>query len=173
MILEIIGSSFVVAGTSFLGFWWAANYKKRMEELGQIEHLMHMLYGEIKYKEGNFSESFQSIGTHCRGRIQTFSIELSNALNEGSGHPFFVIWANMIKRYWENSALTEEDKAIFISVGEKMGYLDKEMQLNTIQLFLTQIEQRQEILRKMLPEKCRISRLIGVLSGIFIVILLL
>ena len=69
--------------------------------------------------------------------------------------------------------LTKEDKAIFLSVGEKMGYLDKEMQLNTIQLFLTQLEQREEALYKMLPEKCRISRLIGVLSGIFIVILLL
>ena len=50
MILEIMGACLVIAGTSLLGFWWAANYKKRMEELGQIEHLMHMLYGEIKYK---------------------------------------------------------------------------------------------------------------------------
>lgn len=173
MILEIIGSSFVVAGTSFLGFWWAANYKRRMEELGQMEHLMHMLYGEIKYREGNFSESFLSIGRHCNGRIQIFAIQLSDALNEGSGDPFFIIWTNAVKRCWKNSALTEEDKDIFISVGKKMGYLDKEMQLNTIELFLTQIEQRQEALRKMLPEKCRISRLIGVLSGIFIVILLL
>ena len=173
MILEIMGACLVIAGTSFFGFWWAANYKKRMEELGQIEHLMHMLYGEIIYKEGNFSESFWSIGNHCSGRIQMFSMELSRALNEGSGHPFFFIWADNIEKYWRNSALTKEDKAIFLSVGEKMGYLDKEMQLNTIQLFLTQLEQREETLYKMLPEKCRMSRLIGVLSGIFIVILLL
>ena len=149
MILEIMGACLVIAGTSLLGFWWAANYKKRMEELGQIEHLMHMLYGEIKYKEGNFSESFWSIGNHCSGRIQMFSMELSRALNEGSGRPFFFIWADNIGNYWKNSAL------------------------NTIQLFLTQLEQREEALYKMLPEKCRISRLIGVLSGIFIVILLL
>lgn len=173
MILETIGSFFIILGTSLFGFWWAANYKKRMEQLGEMEQLMHMLYGEIQYQEGNFSESFLSIGRHCNGRIQQFSMDLADRLEAGSGQPFCTIWRSMIEIHWKDSALLEEDRDLFIALGERLGYLDKEMQLNTIQLFLHQIEQKKQILQQAMPEKCRISRLMGVLSGIFITILLL
>ncbi len=173
MVLEIIGAFFIIMGTTLFGFWWAANYKRRMEELEQLEYLMHMLYGEIKYQVGNFSESFFSIGRHCSGRIQQFSVELAEVLEEGNGESFCTIWRKMVEIHWTNSALSEDDRNSLIALGEKLGYLDKEMQLNTIQLFMNQMEQKKQMLQQVMPEKCRISRLIGVLSGIFITILLL
>ncbi|MCI6675561.1 MAG: stage III sporulation protein AB [Clostridiales bacterium] len=171
--LQLIGSMFIIIGTSLLGFWWAANYKKRVEALDQIAYLMRMLYGEIKYQEGNFAESFLSMGRHCSGRSQSFCMDLAQALEEGSGQPFHTIWRNMVDTYWRESALLEEDRTIFITLGENLGYLDKEMQLNTIQLFIHQIDQRKQQLQQTMPEKCRISRLIGVLAGVFITIMLL
>ena len=58
-------------------------------------------------------------------------------------------------------------------LGENLGYLDKEMQLNTIDLYITQIQGELDDAVDSVKEKVRLYNMLGVMAGIFITIVLI
>ena len=68
--------------------------------------------------------------------------------------------------------LTKEDKEEFARFGESLGYLDVEMQKNAMKLYLKELEQKIEYLQKEIPQKRKLYQSLGVMGGIFLLILL-
>ena len=68
---------------------------------------------------------------------------------------------------------TQKDFEEFVQLGEYLGYLDTDMQKNTTQWYLQQLKTEIDILAGEIPVKKKLYRSLGVLSGIFLAILLL
>ena len=77
-----------------------------------------------------------------------------------------------IKEQLKGTALTKEDKEEFARFGESLGYLDVEMQKNAMKLYLKELEQKIEYLQKEIPQKRKLYQSLGVMGGIFLLILL-
>ena len=60
-----------------------------------------------------------------------------------------------------------------IHFGENLGYLDKEMQLATIDLYLATIETEIEEAVRTVKEKTYLYNSLGVMAGIFLTIILI
>ena len=59
-----------------------------------------------------------------------------------------------------------------IQFGENLGYLDKDMQINTLDLYITQLETEITELAENLKEKTYLYNTLGVMAGVFISIVL-
>lgn len=73
----------------------------------------------------------------------------------------------------KNSALTEKDFEEFVQLGEYLGYLDTDMQKNTSQWYLQQLKTEIDTLAGEIPVKKKLYQSLGILSGVFLAILLL
>ena len=60
---------------------------------------------------------------------------------------------------------------ILRSLGSKLGYLDKEMQIRQIELLETELEVRRNQLREKLPEQKKICQSLGIMGGILLAVL--
>lgn len=79
----------------------------------------------------------------------------------------------MRKKHLEKTKLYEKDLDRLISLGENLGYLDKEMQIGTIDLYLENLEQETMEARDNLSKNSRLYQCLGVASGILITILII
>ena len=58
-------------------------------------------------------------------------------------------------------------------LGQYLGYLDIDMQENTIALYLQELEQKIRLLQEEMPARQKLYQSMGILGGIFISILFL
>ena len=72
----------------------------------------------------------------------------------------------------KNLPLTKEDLEQLKALGEHLGYLDVDMQERTLLLYLEQLDMTIDYLQKHRQEKCRLYTSLGVMGGIFLVIVM-
>ena len=68
--------------------------------------------------------------------------------------------------------LSREERELVWSLGGRLGYLDREMQLRQLELCEEETRRRLEDLRKEMPDKKKIYQSLGVLGGILLAVLL-
>ena len=131
-----------------------------------------MLCGEIKYTKVPFQEAFGHISRRQMGDYQKWLAELSHMLEERVSLSFTELWERAIENNLQDTALKKEDINQLKILGANMGYLDEEMQLNTLQLYLDQLDGEIQTAQGSLAEKRRLCNCLGVMGGILIVIVL-
>lgn len=65
-----------------------------------------------------------------------------------------------------------EEMELIASLGDRLGYLDREMQLRQLDVFEEELCRRLDFLACQLPEKKKLCRNLGILGGIFLGVLL-
>ena len=88
------------------------------------------------------------------------------------GQSFGELWQKQIKRWLSDTHLKKGDKEQLGSLGEVLGYLDLEMQLSSIDLYLDQLELCIREAQEAAQTKRKLYQSLGVAGGIFLVILL-
>ena len=69
------------------------------------------------------------------------------------GQSLKTLWQTEIEKCLNNTYLTKEDKQIFLESGSQLGYLDRQMQLSSLEACMAQIEDNQNMIRKNMKGK--------------------
>ena len=78
-----------------------------------------------------------------------------------------------MKENLKQSALSAKDKEALMQMGAFLGYLDKDMQLRTVELYLEELDREIQTAGESIPGKQRLCRSLGILGGLFLVLLLI
>lgn len=170
--IKLLGILFVLCGSTSLGFYYSYLVKERYANSERIRKALICLRGEIQFARTPMPEALASVARHTSGSISTFFSEVSKELQCGRGSPFSVIWAEKLELHMNGSNIQREDITELKDLGQTLGYLDAEMQVNTVNLYL---ERMQESLVKQNEEKrdkVRLYNLLGIVGGIFITIII-
>lgn len=170
--IRIIGAVLVLGATSGLGFSMAMNLKKRMELLQHIKKMLFLLRGEIRYARAPLFEAFGNMSKVLEEPYSSFCRLLSDKLTSLDGSLFQTIWKDLVNQTFDSTELTKEDKEQLLHLGDQMGYLDEEQQLGNIDLYLGQLELQLEDARNNLGQKTKLYHCLGVMGGIFLIILI-
>lgn len=170
--MKIAGCILILCSTTGIGFLYAGEIKKRQEDLYAMRNVALLLRGDIRYAMTALPEAFEHVAKRHNGRLKEFLTALSEQLNQRSGESMATIWTNCEAKL-NNTALSKKDKQTLHQLGESLGYLDKEMQLGTIDLFISQTEEELEELMKVGKERTRLYKSLGILLGVFVVIIIL
>ena len=68
---------------------------------------------------------------------------------------------------------TEEELGLLERVGENFGYLDVQMQLKNLELYMEQAQVLIEKAQKELKDRQKVARTLSLMCGLFLVILLI
>lgn len=172
-ILKIIGCILVIASSTGIGFFFSSEMKNRVEDLKELRKLIGLLKGDIRYANTPLPEAISVLARRYKGGFSSFFQYTSTRLQELSGQTFSQIWKTAVEQELVNTSLSKKDKAQLISFGENLGYLDKDMQMNTFELYLSQLEEELAELTKTVKERSYLYNSLGIMAGVFISIIMI
>lgn len=172
MYMKIIGSILVIAFSTVAGFKLGNSYKERIAQLKMVKQFLILLRGEIRYHKTPIDEALKNVHGRSGKEIDTMLEFILDEINKDDKREFKEIWREGVIVLKNNSDLSTADLNKLLDFGENIGFLNVDGQLSNIDLYLENLEEDIKSLTAKTDEKCRIYNVCGVLTGIFIVLLI-
>ena len=170
---KIVGAVLILMASGGIGVAKGLDIQNYLKELEQLKQVFWILRREIQYTKTPFPEAFSRIGRRAGGVLGEWMLFLAEQLEERAGVTFFQLWTASIDHCFKKSKLKQKDREMLKEMGMQMGYLDEKMQLGTIDLYLEQLDFVIQKTRAETATKKRLCNCLGVMGGIFLVIILI
>lgn len=170
--LKWIGACMVAAAAAGIGFRRAVGIRRQYEELKYLKKVLMILKGQIAYSVAGISEVFWDISGHLREPYHTIFQNISRELEDNAGKKFCEIWDEQVIKPLGQLITCEKDLDKLRDLGEHLGYLDREMQENYLELCIQNLEQSIAEQGESVRNEEKFSKVMGVLGGIFIIVFL-
>lgn len=165
--LKLIGSILIITATSGIGFSKSKELQKHLNTLEELKKLFCLLRSELQYTHSPFAEVFSKLSTKTSTPYEEWLSNLSVRLNNKTRGSFWEIWCNSITDNLIETNLKEDELKELKNAGKNMEYIE------SLDLFIEQLEYRIKSTREVYQSKRKICQSMGVVGGIFLVILLL
>lgn len=173
MYLKIAGSILIISACSGYGFSKGREYKKHVNELDELRHIAMMFASETSYSKLPIADLSIRISRKVKEPYKSWLICLSNALQKEKQEPLMHVWRKEAEHLLDKLSLTEEETEELINLGIQIGNYNIQMQETAFRWYASCLEERRGKLMKEVSEKQRLCNSLGVLAGIFLVILLI
>ncbi len=170
--LKMAGCTMVVFGAAGYGVWLAGCYKRRLKLLEQLRQMIFLLKGQIMYANAPLAEAFETVGSRTEGVLSSFFLQVAERAEGRQGDRFVQIWKEEVDKLAPQTVFSREDRQSLASMGEHLGFLDREMQERNLILYLEQLDMTIDELRLHKRDRCRVYASLGVMGGMFLAILL-
>lgn len=175
MALKWMGSLLVMLGAGGFGIWSALQWRERLRLLEKLRQMIYFLKGEITYSHAPLAEGLERVGKRENGPLGRLFTSAAQGICRQEGESFQEIWRREVEALSSPQVrlpLTREDVKQLTGLGEHLGYLDVDMQERTLKLYLEQLDLSIGYLRENQREKCRLYTSLGIMGGIFLVIMM-
>jgi stage III sporulation protein AB len=169
--MKLIGSAFLVLATSAMGFQIAHRYRERPRELRMVIEGLRMLRTEIEYTATPLPQALASVAKRLAKPVDVLLSATAEALAE-SDVTVKEALEKGITACRSKAHLLESDFDALGVFGRTLGTSDLLHQSQQFEATLTQLESAQKDAENAKRQYARLWQYIGVLSGLFIVILL-
>ncbi|MEQ6376478.1 stage III sporulation protein SpoIIIAB [Bacillaceae bacterium S4-13-58] len=170
--MQWIGAAILLFATTWIGFEFARQFQSRPRQIRELKNALQMLEAEIVYAQSPIADAFIHISKQIPAPINVLFIALSQRLRtEARSLPD--IWIQTIEEYWPMFALNKNEKEILLQFGQTLGQLDVSQQQKHIQLALIHLNRELEEAQEEKKKYSNMSKSLGVLSGLLLIILLL
>lgn len=171
--IKIVGAVIIMLASSLLGFLYSKEAEKKLKVLYEIQRILLMLKGEITYHKAPAAEAFCEISKHVKEPFCSFFGNTGAELDKGSGKTIECVWKEKCDLELKDLVIAVEDREAFREFGGCMGYLDVQMQVSSIGLYSEKLELRIKESERSIREKQKILKYMGIMGGIFLVLLIL
>lgn len=169
---KIAGAVMVIISFSGLGFWLAGRRILCRKQLLELKRLLMILGDEIRFAHTPLPEALKRIGNKASPPFFDVFCKMGESLIRHETESFYDVWSAGVHRLFMESCIKWEDLEELDVLGKNLGSMDFEAQLNRLNLYLMELDERLKWIQEENREKVRLYRLFGILSGIFITILL-
>lgn len=170
---KILGAILVISSCSAMGLYFSSIVQGRVADLRAMKKNITILRGDIKYGNTTLPEAIGAIARRNTDNFKDFFTGIEQELLKSCGLSFTNIWDKGIKDYLKDTYMNDQDREQLNRLGETLGYLDREMQLKTIDIYVEQLEHELEEAITTMKEKTRLYNMLGVLSGLFLTVVLI
>lgn len=163
----------MLGACTMLGFGKKSELQKRTEALAQLRSLFLMLRGELQHGGTPLAEAFGEISERVqppfREGLQTAVLLMRQRDGKGLEEIFEECFMQTVKE----SGLYREDKKRFCRMMGRLGYLDLQMQVKTVELALEELEQEYTAAQEEYRSRGRLYCCMGVMCGLFLTVIFL
>ena len=171
--LKITGACLILCSAAGIGASFSGDLKRRVRELRILKQLVYMLQGGIRYARLPLPEAFCHVSVRLPVPFGTFLSETADELKKADGRTLGEVWKMEEAKHLKGLHLARADLEQLESLGEVLGYLDAEMQLAAIRLYLEQLENSIAEAQEHMGSRQKLYQSLGIAGGVFLVILLL
>ena len=171
--LKITGAVLVLVSSYAIGSILALQVKEQEKWLKDIKTALFLLMGEMEYRQTPLPEALQLVGRRHGGRLSVFFQVLSEELTKKEGFCVQEVWQQLAVTAVKESPISKEQKEEFSELGLCFAEADRETRRNSLEFYLNRLEEDIIKLRENGGNKAYLCRTLGMLGGIFLLILVL
>lgn len=169
--MKVVGMCLVLLGCVGIGFYYRIREVFRYRNLQELLKAMVILRGEIASMHTPLPDALLQSAKRTKGIAAEFFSAVAGELEEGGGE-LCVMWQNKLRDCVPVMQLREEDRRELEALGETLGYLDVEMQIQSIELYRRRLEYSIKGMEKESDKRCRLYPVLGTVAGIVLCILI-
>lgn len=169
--MKWIGAIIFIGMTTLGGFEWSNKLNRRPKNIRQLKNALQILEAEIVYSQLSLRDAFEQIAKQTPKPTRNFFQLLGEKMNENSD--FIAAWDASVEIYIRDAALTENIREILSQFGRTLGQHDFHQQQKHILLAITHLDREFEEARDAHFKYSKMAKSLGLLIGLFIVILLI
>ena len=162
----------IVGTTSVWGITKAEKVKNQLENMKYLQRIISLIQSEIRYSRAFLGEIFANIGQGVKEPYKSWLLEMSDRVNEFSGERFEDIWKSSVHRNLKVLNLPEQEVESLKSLGNQLGYADIQIQMRLLDLYQEHLERTIREVHGEVQMKVRLYHCLGVMSGLFVAVLL-
>ncbi len=170
---RMLGCMLIITATTAAGFLYGAELQQYLEKLLYIRHIIYMVKGELEYSNAPLSEVFGRVSKRVREPYRVWLCEVEKKVRGREEQDFAKIWNRSIDRYLKELHLKSSHSIQLKELGTFLGQLDGDTTQHTMQLYLNRLELEIEKVREGMAAKKRMGSWLGVMGGLFLVVVLL
>lgn len=154
-----------------VGFQAGNVLTNRRKGISSLVFALDILRGEIAYSMTPLRRAFQKIARVTPGQVGMFFASCAQEM-EGNCRRMEDIWKQELKTLEKQLPLGGEEMDSLLHLGAVLGRNDQENQQKALDAARAQLQQLLDEARQKEREEIRLYRSLGVMAGIFLVILL-
>ena len=170
--LKLIGCLMIIYASFMTGHAIGQYHMRMVRELEEILMFIRRLKGQIAYAAAELPELLEECEKQMNGAVGEWLHRLTCRLEERSEIPFAELWSDSMADLESLSALKKDVIADVDRLGRILGNMDVEAQISQIELVENILNDRYERERERSSRTNRLANYLGVLGGVFIVIML-
>lgn len=170
--MKWIGAIILIVATTSIGLYLSNRFEKRPKHIRDFENALQILEAEITYSQAPLQVAFQTLSNQLPKPLQQFFSSLNEDMLLGE-LDFITLWEQAVKRLAKEASYKKNEIEIIRQFGYSLGQHDYLQQQKQIKLALTHLDRELENAIEEQSKYSKLSKTLGVLSGVFIVLLLI
>lgn len=170
--LKGLGMLCILAGSTGIGMSMAKELDLRIGELVALRHLMLSLRGEIRHMHQPLPEAFSHLADQAPAPFEAFFSGTAKELEMRCGSTAEEVWNRNLEKYLSDIHLSRQERLEFQKLGSMLGYLDVEMQVDTLDYYLEQLKLSTAQAMEAAKSRRRLYQYMGMLGGAALIILI-
>lgn len=158
--------------TTWAGVLYGKEQQNYLDNMVYLRHIIYMLKGELKYTNAPLGEIFQRLSTRVKDPYRKWFRNMEKQIQKRNESDFQIIWEKGVDTCLSDIHLKTEHKRQITEIGECIGQMDQESECKNLELHLENLNQEINKMRNEIAGRKRIGNCIGIMSGLFLVILL-
>ena len=171
--MKVLGSLLIIGATSLFGCRMAIDMEQRYAQMKELRQIMYLLQSEIAYSRAFLAEAFLRISRQTSEPYSVWLRQMYYRMQKRTGGTFEQVWYETIQEYLISARLPSQEKKRLEELGKCLGSPDAGMQVKSIDLYEEQLALSMHEVKEGLRTKKRLCHCLGVMSGIFLAILLI
>ncbi|MEE1315286.1 MAG: stage III sporulation protein AB [Faecalimonas sp.] len=164
---RLMGILLVLGTCASFGFAKGQELTRHVRELESLQKIFINIQAELRYSRATLAEIFLRVSQKTEETYQKWLQALADDLQRREKGNFQELWEQAVRKHFQNSLLTKEEQRELVQVGVHLSSSD------TLELYLEQLELALARTRIEAESKKKLYRSMGILTGIFLVIVLL
>jgi stage III sporulation protein AB len=173
MYIKLLGSIVIVSCACFYGRLPGKKLQSRIKLLHEFKISINRLNSQSVYEKKLLPEALYELSIRTTDPLDKFFGNVAEKLNIYDGHTIAEAWKEGIDESLTNSALTASDLDMLNELGKAFGGMDEELLQSLTKNFLKELEERIKALSCQYEEKNKLYTKLGIMGGLFLVIILL
>lgn len=170
---RIIGGILILASTGGAGYIYGKELKIYLNNMIYFRYVMSLIKGEIAYTQAPLYEIFIEVAGKIKQPYRGWLLKISEEIENREENGFCRIWGRCTDRHLKELDFRNEHLILIKEAGTFLGNLRSETLDQAFQMYLNRIDYEVEKLRGNLSEKTKIGGCLGIMSGIFLIVILL
>lgn len=170
--IKLVASAVILCSCAALGIFFASGFQKRVKQLTELENAFMQLEFDVDFLNITLDESFEKIAKNSVGGIKEVFLYVSDRLKKNRCCDLSKIWKRALERSKYDLFLSDTDKEILIDFSKTLGSGNREKEKNNIKMGLMRLKIAKDEAQNAAASNTKMYRGLGLLTGIFIIIVL-
>lgn len=170
--VKLVGILMIGMSAALIGYQMSALMKKRIDLLCTISFILEEISNEACYGKEILPEIIKEISMKTGGREKEWLCVLHEKLEESGNHDFTGAWKESLV-FLGQTALKAEDLELISNFGSRIINLNEDRLLGIINNQVLSLNEHINKLKAEYDVKARLYRSMGILTGLFIIIIVI